>query len=244
MAIILTASRQWPAVRQAATDRRALAVLAVTAILIGANWSVFIYAVLIDRIVASSLGYFLNPLVSVFLGFLFLRERLSPLQWGAVALAASGVGVQIVAHGALPWISLVLAFTFAFYGLFRKRLDTGAPVGLFIETALLAPVAIGVLVWLEMRGIGALGHHGIGFDALLAFAGVATGLPLVLFAAGARRIKLATLGLLQYLAPSGNLIIAVVVFDEPFGTAEVITFSLIWSALVLYTVEIWRTRIV
>lgn len=244
MVVVLTVSRQWPAVAQAATRPRVLAVLFLTAVLIGVNWWVFIHAVLIDRIVASSLGYFLNPLVSVLLGFVFLRERLSALQWCAVALAACGVLTQVVAYGSLPWIALALAFSFATYGLLRKTTDAGAAVGLFLETALLLPVVLGILIWLELAGTGALGNRGIGFDLLLAFAGIATGLPLVLYAAGARRVKLSTMGLLQYIAPSGNLVIAIWLFGEPFTAVEMITFGFIWSALVLYSVEIWRTRIV
>src|SRR3546814_20547460 len=136
--IVLTASRQWPSVARTIRESKVVGVLLVTALLIGGNWSVVIYAVLIDRIVASSLGYFLNPLVSVFLGFVFLRERLSALQWTAVALAAAGVGVQIVAYGSLPWLSLVLALRFAIYGLLRKTVAAGARVGLFVEALLLS----------------------------------------------------------------------------------------------------------
>ena len=244
MMLVLTVSRQWPAVAHAMTRPRVLAVLLVTGVLIGTNWLVFIHAVLVDRIVAASLGYFLNPLVSVLLGFVFLRERLTPLQWSAVGLAACGVLTQVIAYGALPWIALVLGLTFATYGLLRKKVDAGAAVGLFLETALLLPAVLGVLIWLELAGAGAFTNRGIGFDLLLAFAGIATGLPLVLYAAGARRVKLSTMGLLQYIAPSGNLLIAVMLFGEPFTRVEAITFAFIWSALAVYTVEIWRTRIV
>lgn len=244
MVIVMTAGRQWPAVARAITDRRVIAILFVTALLIGVNWWVFIHAVLVDRIVAASIGYFMNPLVSVLLGFVFLRERLSVLQWGAVGLAAAGVLTQVVAYGTVPWITLVLAFTFATYGLIRKTAPVNASSGLLIETALLFPVAFGILAWFEVQGTGAFGSQGPGFAALLAFAGVATGLPLLLYAAGAKRIKLATMGLLQYIAPSGNLLIAVLVFGEPFTRIEALTFAFIWSALILYTVEIWRTRIV
>ncbi len=244
MVIVMTAGRQWPAVARAVCDRRVVAILFATALLIGVNWWVFIHAVLTDRIVAASIGYFMNPMVSVLLGFVILRERLSPLQWGAVALAACGVLTQVVAYGSVPWITLVLAFTFATYGLIRKTAPVSASSGLLIETALLLPVALGVLVWMEIAGTGAFGSRGPGFAALLAFAGIATGLPLLLYSAGARRIKLATIGLLQYIAPSGNLLLAVSVFGEPFTRIEALTFAFIWSALVLYTLEIWRTRIV
>jgi len=244
MTIVMTAGRQWPAVARAIADRRVIAILLVTALLIGVNWWVFIHAVVVDRIVAASIGYFMNPVVSVLLGFVILRERLSAFQWVAVALASAGVLTQVVAYGTVPWITLVLAFTFATYGLIRKTAPVSASSGLLIETALLFPVAFGILAWFEFEGSGAFGSRGLEFAALLAFAGVATGLPLLLYAAGAKRIKLATMGLLQYIAPSGNLLIAVWVFDEPFTGVEALTFGFIWLALIIYTVEIWRTRIV
>ena len=244
MTIVMTAGRQWPAVARAIADRRVIAILLVTALLIGVNWWVFIHAVVVDRIVAASIGYFMNPVVSVLLGFVILRERLSAFQWVAVALASAGVLTQVVAYGTVPWITLVLAFTFATYGLIRKTAPVSASSGLLIETALLFPVAFGILAWFEFEGSGAFGSRGPGFAALLAFAGVATGLPLLLYAAGAKRIKLATMGLLQYIAPSGNLLIAVWVFDEPFTGVEALTFAFIWLALIIYTAEIWRTRIV
>ena len=244
MTIVMTAGRQWPAVARAIADRRVIAILFVTALLIGVNWWVFIYAVVVDRIVAASIGYFMNPVVSVLLGFIILRERLSALQWVAVALATSGVLTQVVAYGTVPWSTLVLAFTFATYGLIRKTAPVNASSGLLIETALLFPVAFGILVWFELEGSGAFGSRGLAFAALLTFAGIATGLPLLLYAAGAKRIKLATMGLLQYIAPSGNLLIAIWIFEEPFTGVEALTFAFIWLALIIYTAEIWRTRIV
>lgn len=221
-----------------------LATLFVTAILISVNWGTFIFTVLSGQLLASSLGYFLSPLVNVFLGFVVLREKLSRGQQTAVALAAIGVAIQIVAFGQVPWPALIIAFSFGTYGLLRKTVDAGASVGLFVECSLVAPFALVGLIWFEMQGIGSFGHHGLGLDALIVFSGIVTGLPLVLFTASARRVKLATIGLMQYIAPSAYLVFALTVFPQPFGTAEIVTFAFIWAALIIYTVEIWRTRIV
>ena len=193
---------------------------------------------------AASLGYFLSPLVNVLLGFMVLRERLSNGQRIAVALAAIGVAIQIVAFGQVPWIALIIAFSFGLYGLLRKTVNAGAAVGLFIECIVIAPLALGALILFEIKETGAFGQHGIGFDALIALSGIVTGLPLLMFAASARRVKLATIGLMQYIAPSFYLLFAVTFFPQPFGTAEIITFVFIWLALIIYTTEIWRTRIV
>jgi len=240
--LVLTVGRQWPQVWQALRNRKVLLILFVTAVLNSLNWGVFIYSVISDQLLASSLGYFLNPLVSVVLGFIFLRERLSPIQSLAVAIAAVGVATQIIVFGELPWIALTIAAAFGLYGLMRKTVDAGPAVGLFIECILIGPFALGWLIWLDIQGLGTFGRFGLGFDAFIALAGVLTGVPLVLFAAGARRIKLATIGLLQYIAPSAYLVMALTIWKEPFETADFITFGCIWLALILYTSEIWRTR--
>ncbi len=242
--LVLTVARQWPAVWRALTNRKVLLILFTTAVLNSLNWGIYIYAVVTDQLLAASLGYFLNPIVNVLLGLFFLRERLSPMQIIAVALAAIGVATQIIGFGELPWIALSIAVLFGLYGLMRKTVDAGAPVGLFVECLLLSPFAMSWLIWLHLRGQGAFGQYGVEFDALIAFAGLVTGIPLVLFAAGARRIKLATIGLLQYIAPSVYLVMALTIYDEPFELADFITFGCIWGALILYTREIWRTRIV
>lgn len=244
LVLVLTIGRQWPAVGKAFRNRKVLLILFVTALLNSLNWGVFIYSVVSDQLLASSLGYFLNPLVVVVLGFVFLRERLSRMQQLAVAIAAGGVLTQIIAFGELPWIALTIAIAFGLYGLMRKTVDAGPAVGLFIECVLIGPFALGWLFWLNHEGLGAFGHFGIGYDAFIALAGVLTGVPLVLFAAGARRIKLATIGLLQYIAPSAYLIMALTIWREPFETADYIAFGCIWAALILYTTEIWRTRVV
>ena len=244
LVLVLTIGGQWPGVLAALRNRKVLSILFVTALLNSLNWGVFIYSVVSDQLLASSLGYFLNPLVVVVLGFIFLRERLSRMQQLAVVIAATGVTTQIVAFGELPWIALTIAIAFGLYGLLRKTVDAGPAVGLFVECLLIGPFALGWLIWLNVQGLGAFGQFGLGYDAFIALAGILTGVPLVLFAAGARRIKLATIGLLQYIAPSAYLAMALTIWKEPFETADFITFGCIWAALLLYTREIWRTRIV
>lgn len=244
LVLVLTIGGQWPAVLHALRNRKVLLILFITALLNSLNWGVFIYSVVSDQLLASSLGYFLNPLVVVVLGFVFLRERLSRAQQLAVAIAAIGVITQIVAFGELPWIALTIAIAFGLYGLLRKTVDAGPAVGLFVECLLIGPFALGWLIWLNVQGLGAFGQFGVEYDAFIALAGILTGVPLVLFAAGARRIKLATIGLLQYIAPSAYLVMALTIWKEPFETADFIAFGCIWAALLLYTREIWRTRIV
>jgi chloramphenicol-sensitive protein RarD len=244
MAVVLFIGRQWTALAHAIRTPRVLATLFLTAALISVNWSMFIFSVVTDQLLAASLGYFLSPLVNVLLGFAVLRERLSNGQRIAVALAVIGVGIQIIGFGQVPWIALVIAFSFGLYGLLRKTVNAGAAVGLFVECAVVAPLALAILLFFEFKGTGAFGQHGLRFDALIALSGIVTGLPLLMFAASARRVKLATIGLMQYIAPSFYLVFAVTFFPQPFGTAEVITFAFIWLALIIYTAEIWRTRIV
>ena len=242
MVLVLTIARQWPAVIAALCDRRIFATLFFSASLVSVNWSMYVFSVLSDQLVASSLGYFLSPLVSVFLGFVFLGERPSPTQWIAVALATGAVTSQFIAYGALPWIALTIAFTFGLYGLIRKTVRAGSAVGLFVECLLLAPFALAFLIWLEWQGTGSFGTKGLDFDLLIVAAGVVTGLPLLLFAASARRIRLTTIGLFQYFTPSTYLVLAVWFFGEQFTVSEWVTFGLLWAGLFLYSAEVWRTR--
>lgn len=240
--LVLTIGRQWPAVQAALTDRRVLLTLFASAALNSVNWSTYVFAVVTDQLIASSLGYFLSPLVSVLLGFVFLAERPSPTQWVAVALAASAVTAQFVAYGSLPWIALVIAFTFGIYGMLRKTVSAGSAVGLFVECLLLSPFCLGFLLWLDWQGTGSFGTRDLNFDMLIAAAGVVTGIPLLFFAASARRIRLTTIGLIQYFTPSTYLVLAVWFFGESFGTNELISFGLLWVGLFLYSSEVWRTR--
>jgi chloramphenicol-sensitive protein RarD len=242
MLLVLTIGRQWPAVYAALSDRRVFATLFVSATLVSINWSMYVFSIVTDQLVASSLGYFLSPLVSVFLGFVFLGERPSPTQWVAVALAGGAVTSQFIAYGSLPWIALVIAFTFGIYGMIRKTVSAGSAVGLFVECLLLSPFSLAFLLWLEWQGSGSFGARGLNFDLLIVAAGFITGVPLLLFAASARRIRLTTIGLIQYFTPSTYLVLAVWFFGEQFGTNELIAFGLLWAGLILYTSEVWRTR--
>lgn len=219
--------------------RRAAALLASSA-LIATNWGIFIWAVVEGRIVEASLGYYINPLFVIALGVVLLGESLSRLRVAAFVLAAAGVAVQAVALGGLPWISLTLAGSFAIYGYVRKVVQVEALDGLFVETLIVAPFAI-FGFWLLMQdGELAFAHGDPLTDALLIGAGAITALPLWLFAYGARRVRLSTMGFLQYIAPSISLVIAVAVYDEPFGTVRLVSFGLIWAALVLVSLEMFR----
>ena len=198
---------------------RLLALLALTSLLTSSNWLVFIWAIDAGRLLEASLGYFINPLVSVALGAIFLGERLRPLQAAAVGIACAGVAWRVWQLGSLPWIPLFLAGTFGLYGLLRKRAPVDAVGGLFIETLVVAPLA---LEW------------------LLPLTGVITAIPLMLFAVGARRLPLATVGFLQYIAPSLNFLVAVLLFREPFDTTQLVGFALIWLALAVYSADMVR----
>jgi len=220
----------------------AWAPLLLSAALIGLNWSVYVWAVQNAHVLQASVGYFLNPLVNVALGVLFLRERLSRLQMAAVALAGAGVAVQAIGLGGLPWVTLTLAFSFAFYTLVRKRTIAGPALGLLAETVLLAPLAAGALLWLGGQAGGLTWSQSPWPQQLLmAVSGALTATPLVLFAFGARRLPMATLGLLQYLAPSMQFGLGLA-FGEPFTPAHGLSFLLIWAGLALFTASVVRGR--
>jgi chloramphenicol-sensitive protein RarD len=240
LAVLLVPMRGWGEVLQAVRRRRTFTLLLSTAVLIGINWLLYVYAVTSGQILAGSLGYYLNPLVNVLLGRFVLKERLSVLQWAAVAIAATGI--LALSGGALDqlWISLTLAITFATYGLLRKIALVDAIAGLAIETAVLVPLAIGWLVWGLASGAPSFGST----DAetgLLLLAGIVSTIPVLLFTAAARRLPYSTLGMLQFLAPTLQFLLAVWLYGEPFGTAHTIAFGAIWTALALYTVALVRT---
>jgi len=239
LAVLLTVSRGWSEVRQAVRRRRTLILLLSTATLIGINWLLYVYAVTSGHILAASLGYYLNPLANVLLGRFVLKERLSWLQWSAIAIAAAGI--LALAGGALDqlWISLTLCVTFATYGLLRKIALVDAVAGLAIETTLLFPLAIAWLAWRLAAGAPSFGSSGTE-TALLVAAGVVSTTPLLLFTAAARRLQYSTLGMLQFLAPTLQFLCAVWLYGEPFGRAHAIAFGAIWTALVLYTVALAR----
>ncbi len=219
-----------------------LGVLLATTTLLSANWLVFIWAIQNNRLLECSLGYFINPLVNVVLGVMFLGERLNARQIVAVTLASVGVSNLVWDFGAVPWVALVLAFTFGFYGLLRKRLGADARRGLFVETLLMSPVALGYLLWLAAEDAGAFGRLGSSTDLLLVAAGVVTSVPLLLFLEAARRVRLSTLGLMQYLAPTLQFLLAVLVYAEPFTRAHLVTFGCIWAALAIYTSDAIRAQ--
>jgi chloramphenicol-sensitive protein RarD len=237
---LLAARGRGPELRAALARPRTLATLVATTALIGANWFTYIWAVGAERVLEASLGYYVNPLVNVLLGMLFLRERLRRAQGLAVLLAAAGVAVLTAEVGRLPWVALVLALTFGFYGLLRKTVAAGPEVGLAVETALLAPFALAWLVRLHAAGAGAFGHGPAAIDLLLVASGVITVLPMVWFTRGARLLPLSTLGLLQYLSPTLQFLLAVAVYREPFTAAHLLAFGLIWSGLAVFTWDLRR----
>jgi len=217
--------------------RRERLSLLASGLLIALNWGVFIWAVGASRIVETSLGYYLNPIVNVLLGTLLLRERLRRAQLIAVALAGSGVLVMLLSHGEPPWIALALAVSFGLYGLMHKLTRVRPIAGLAIETGVLAPAALAYLAFATQPTGGALLTAGPLAQTLLALAGPVTALPLLCFASAARRLRLSTLGLFQYLAPTLALLLAVFLYGEPFTRAHAVAFALIWSALALYTAD-------
>ena len=231
---ILFALGAVPRLLEVLRTRRLFLGLLVTAVLIGGNWSIFIYAILAERVLEASLGYFVNPLVSLVLGMVFLGERLRPIQWVAVAIAAAGVINEVLRFRSLPWLGLALAFSFGFYGLLRKRLAVDSFVGLTVESWVLLPPAVGYLAWSFVPGEDMFTRSA--FDAVrLTLAGPVTMFPLLCFAAAANRLPLSFLGFFQYIAPSLMFVLAVTLFGEPFQPGQLFTFGPIWVALVLFT---------
>ena len=220
---------------------RQVLVLLLTASLLSFNWGLYIYGVNSDRVVEASLGYYINPLVTVLLGFVFLMERLYRGQQVAVALAVVGVGYFIWRLGTVPWIALALAISFAFYGLLRKVVPVAPLVGLAVETLLITPITLLFVVWLGVTGQGRFGES-LPMTLLFIGAGVATSMPLLWFNNAAKRLKLATLGFFQYLAPSLSLLLGVFVYGEPFTPVHAVTFGCIWTALLLYSVTALRAK--
>jgi chloramphenicol-sensitive protein RarD len=238
LAALVILWKRWPAVR-AAISSRVLGILAITAALIGANWLIWIWAVMNGHVLEGSLGYYLNPLVNVLLGVVLLGERLSRARTFAVALAGAGVAVLAFGAGDGLWISLSLAITFALYGYIRKVAPVDAIEGLTIETAILAPIALGWILWMNQSGGGGFGADGLTI-ALLVLAGAITAVPLLLFTAAAKRPALFDARFLQYIAPSIQFLLAVLVFGEHLSTAHIICFAAIWTALVIFAAEGWR----
>lgn len=240
---ILLVQRNWNWVRTLFTRPRVLGVFTLSAIMVSINWGVYILAATTDRVIDATLGYFMNPLVNVVLGALVLHERLRRVQWIAVGIAAAGVLWLTVEAGRLPWIGVALGLSFGFYALLRKTAALGAVEGLAAETVLIAPVAFAWLAWASTHGQETASHGTAGTWLLLAASGPVTAVPLLLFAAAARRIRLSTLGLIQYLGPSMQLVMAIVWFHEPFGAGRAVGYGVIWLALAIYTAEgLWVMR--
>lgn len=215
-----------------------LPTLFLTAMLLMINWLVFIYAIVNQNITETSLGYFINPLVSVFLAVLFLQERLRRMQWFAIVIATAGIAIQLILFGHMPWLALGLAFSFGFYGLLRKNLGLHAIAGLAIEILIVAPFALAYIAWIAHRQTMNFGDD-IDIDLLLMLGGFVTSFPLLCFAAAVTRLPLSVIGMLQYIAPTISLIIALLVYNEEFGTDRLVTFGCIWVALMLFTAEAW-----
>ncbi len=240
--LLVLVRRQFPAIRAALRDRRARRVLLASAVLLAANWFTLIAAINGGHVLECSLGYYINPLLTVALGVLVLRERLSRLQAVALLLAAAGVLVLAWQGDRFPWYALSLALTFGLYGLLRKTMRLGSAEGLLAETLLMLPFALGALIWLAAAGEARFGRLDLAGSLLLMSSGLATCVPLLLFAGGARRLTLSTLGIVQYIAPTLHFLTAVFLFGEVFTTAHSITFALIWVAVLLFVLENWRQR--
>ncbi len=238
-AFILSLRGQWRETLAAVRSPRVVAFLAVAAVLIAANWLVYVWAVANDRVLQASLGYYINPLIFIATGVFVLKEKLSRAQIVAVALAAIGVGVLTFGAGVFPWPSFILAFSFTAYGYVRKTTPVGAMPGLFIETVLLSPFALLFLMQLQSEGALTLGHHSLQLDFLLFLAGPATVVPLVLFALAARRLSLTVIGFLQYIGPTGQFFLGLY-YGEKFTLAHAICFGLIWTALALISIDAIR----
>jgi chloramphenicol-sensitive protein RarD len=241
LVVLVSVARAWDQIRAAIRSRKAMAMLFVTAILIGTNWLLYVYAINSGHILAGSLGYYLNPLANILLGRFILKERLSPIQWTAVAIAAGGMAVLVMGALGTLWISLTLCFSFATYGLLRKIIHVESLAGLTVETALLFPIA---LIWLLLGGAEGRPMLGSGGQetALLMAAGIVSTVPLLCFTAAARRLAYSTVGMLQFIAPTLQFLLAVAVYDEPFTLAHAIAFGCIWTALALYVSAMVRDR--
>lgn len=235
--VFVLVTRRSARVRAVFENRRMLLALAASAVLIGGNWGTFIWAVAHGHVLETSLGYYINPLLNVLLGFLFLRERLRPFQLVAVGIATLGVLIMIIGYGEVPWVALIVAGCFGTYGLIRKQVPVDGATGLLVETLLLMPAALVWLGWMYFHREAAFLVVNPRLDLLLIGAGAVTVLPLVLFAAAARRLRLGTLGLIQYITPTLHLITGVFLLGEPFTRADAVTFACIWTGLTIYTAD-------
>lgn len=237
LAALLHFGRNWRSVRDVMSNKSKMLYLVTTSLLVGTNWLIFIWAVNANHMLDASLGYYINPLLNVVLGMLFLGERLRKLQWVAVALAAIGVAIQLVVFGSVPVVAIALATTFGFYGLLRKKVALDAQTGLFIETLVMLPAAAIYLLFIADSATSNMATNPTSLNILLVAAGVITTLPLLCFTGAATRLKLSTLGFFQYIGPSLMLLLAVLVYGEAFTSDKAITFAFIWGALVLFSFD-------
>ncbi len=237
LALILFTTRQWKAFRSASLSRRNLLIYLASAIFLGINWLTYVWAVNAGFVVETSLGYFINPLLSVLLGVLFVHEKLRPWQWAVIGLAALGVIYVAISYGQFPWIALTLAFSFGIYGLIKKTAPLGALYGLTLETGLLFLPAVGFLLYMEGQGQGAFLHGGPVADLLMVGTGLITTVPLLMFASAAQRIPLSMVGILQYITPTLQFLLGVLVYREPFNRYHLVGFSIVWVALLFFWLE-------
>jgi chloramphenicol-sensitive protein RarD len=237
---VLLATRKWSELRNLISDRKAMRIYPIAAILVGLNWYIYVWSVNAGFIVEASLGYFVNPILSVLLGVLFLKERLRLFQWVAVGLATAGVAYLTLTYGRLPWIALSLAFTFGLYGLVKKISPFGPLQGLTLETGILFVPALLFLLYRDALGQGSFLHTGAGSDILMAGAGFITTIPLLMFASAAQRIPLTMIGIIHYITPTCQLLIGVLVFREAFGVDRMLGFGIVWIGLIIFIVEsVW-----
>lgn len=237
MVVLILTVRRWGQLRRLLDDRRTVAILSGAAVVIAVNWGTYIWGVNNGHVVETSLGYFINPLVTVLLGVAVLGERLRPLQWAALGLAGVAVVGLTIEYGRPPWVAIVLAFSFGTYGLAKKKADTGAIESLTFETMVLAPVALGYLVLLGATGAATFTTEGAWHVVLLVATGVITAVPLICFGGAATRVSMTTLGLLQYVTPTLQFALGILVFHEPMPTLRWVGFGLVWVALVVFTAE-------
>lgn len=237
LALLIHIGRRWKAVRDVLSNKKSMLFLLATSLLVGGNWLLFIWSVNAGHMLEASLGYYINPLINVLFGMLFLGERLRSLQWGAVALAFTGVAIQIIGFGSVPVVALGLAVSFGLYGLLRKKVNLDAQTGLFIETLVMLPAATVYILFIADSPTADLTGNSTGLNLLLVSAGLVTTLPLLCFNGAATRLKLSTLGFFQYIGPSLMFLLAVLVYGEPFDSAKAVTFAFIWGALVVFSFD-------
>jgi len=228
---------QWQGFRSVASNWKTIGIYTVAGILLSINWLVYVWGVNAGFIIETSLGYFINPLLSVLLGMIFLRERLRFTQWIPVIIATVGVIYLTVVYGRPPWIALALAFSFGFYGLVKKLAPLGSLYGLTLETAIIFPIALLYLIFVEINGTGAFLHSGTRIDLFLVGAGIVTTIPLLMFASAAKEIPLTMIGILQYIAPTLQFLIGIFIYKEAFDKSHLIGFGIVWFALIIFWVE-------